>query len=107
MPISSLIVIRRWLRTSKVTGSTVRVLLVLAKTGAPLVLGRDMGVAETVDPGALSRMQDDRRAGMLDHGRTRDLDARAQRPTIVNGRIHHAQLVGAEGGASGTRLGGL
>ena len=35
MPISSLIVIRRWLSTSKVTGSTVCVLLVLAKTGAP------------------------------------------------------------------------
>src|SRR5829696_5035161 len=107
MPISSLIIIRRWLRTSKVTGSTVCVLLVLAKTGAPLVLGRNMGVAETVDPGALSRMQDDRRAGMLDHGRTRNLDARAQRPAIVDGRIHHAELVRAEGGPPGTRLGGL
>src|SRR5687768_8209115 len=67
MPISSLIVIRRWLRTSKVTGSTMW--RGLSSTADPSMIRDDARIAEFVDPRRVAVEHHDGRAGMLDHGR--------------------------------------
>src|ERR1019366_5788595 len=104
MPISSLMVISRWLRTSNVTGSIERGWGGV-NTVRNLSMARgDTSVAEIVDARLVAGVQHDGRPGMLDNSRPRDAGAGLQGGAFIDRRIDHALDDRAEGLSANSRF---
>src|SRR5258708_17144515 len=98
MPISSVMLSRRWLSTSKVTGS---IRARVSGIAASFIADGDVGVAESVDARALASQDHDRGARMLDDSRAVDFGARGQGWPTEYRRGHHrflARTIGLAGG---------